>query len=63
MKYFSNSDEQEQQHCELFELLARQDFEETQALSLRKIANISGIGSTMIGVLSNFSTGDFASHA
>jgi hypothetical protein len=53
MKYFSNSDEQQQERRELFELLARQDIEETQALNLGKIANIAGIGSTVIGVLSS----------
>jgi hypothetical protein len=53
MKYFSNSDEQQQERRELFELLARQDIEETQALNLGKIVNIAGIGSTVIGVLSS----------
>jgi hypothetical protein len=49
----NNSNEQQQQRREFFELLSRQDVEETQALNLGKFANIAGIGSTVIGVLSN----------
>jgi hypothetical protein len=53
----SNSNKQQQQHREFFELLACQDVEETQALNLGKIANIAGIGSTVIGILSSLFCG------
>jgi hypothetical protein len=55
--YFSNSDEQQQQRREIFELLARQDVDELRALNLGKLADLAGIGNSVVGIITNLFRG------